>query len=357
MRFNTIKYMEWFKTKSRVKIDLCSSSVKQLESKELGISLDELEVTGEDFYGYPPLLQAIARRYEVEEDCIVSTIGTSQALFLVCTALLEPDDEVLIETPVYEPLVAVPEAFGARVMRLARRYEDKYQFSFELFKRLLSPQTRFILLTNLHNPSGVLIPGSHLKQVVQIAGERGIPVVIDEIYLEFLDGEPTSFHLADNIIVISSLTKVFGLGNIRCGWILAQPELAKRLRRIIDYIHVEGVFIAEEIGWRMFGKLDEIKKRNRKLIDTNKSLVRDWIQREKGLSWVEPADGVLCFPRIEGSFDGDELAAVLRKNYDTAVVPGRFFEQTQHFRLAFGGDTDTLAAGLENIGKALKKGI
>lgn len=357
MQFNAIKYMEWFKTKSRVKIDLCSSSVKQLETKELGISLDELEVTGEDFYGYPPLLQAIARRYGVEEDNVVSTIGTSQALYLVSAALLEPGDEVLIETPVYEPLVAVPEAFGARVLRLARRYEDKYQFSLQLFERLLSPQTRFILLTNLHNPSGTLIPGSRLERVVQIAGERGIPVVIDEIYLEFLDEEPTAFHLADNVIVISSLTKVFGLGNIRCGWILAQPELAKRLRRIIDHIHVEGVFIAEEIGWRMFGRLDEIKKRNRKLIDTNKSLVRDCIDQEKKLSWVEPADGVVCFPRIESSLNGDELAEILRKNYDTAVVPGRFFEQIQHFRLAFGGDTDTLAAGLENIGKALKKGL
>ncbi len=355
MRFDTIRYMEWFKTKSKVKIDLCSSSVKQLEIKELGITLEKLEVTGEDFYGYPPLLQAISRRYGVGEDNVVSTIGTSQALFLTCAALLEPDDEVLIETPVYEPLVAVPEALGARVVRLVRRYEDNYQFSLELFERLLSPQTKLILLTNLHNPSGTLIPGSHLKQVALIADERGIPVVIDEIYLEFLEKEPTSFHLAENVIVISSLTKVFGLGNIRCGWILAQPELAKRMRRIIDYIHVEGVFIAEEIGWRMFDKLDEIKKRNRKLIEANKTLVKNWIDQEKGLSWVEPEDGVVCFPRIESSLSGDELADILRKNYDTAVVPGRFFEQNQHFRLAYGGDTDSLAAGLENIGNALKR--
>lgn len=357
MRFDTIKYMEWFKTKSRVKIDLCPSSVKQLQSRELGIALDELEVTGEDSYGSPPLLQAISRRYGVEEDRVVSTIGTSQALYLVCAALLESEDEVLIETPVYEPLVAVPESFGARVVRLARRYEEKYQFSVELFEKLLSPQTRFILLTNLHNPSGALLSRPHLEKVVRIADDRGIPVVIDEIYLEFLDEEPTGFHLADNVIIISSLTKVFGLGNIRCGWILAHPELAKKLRRIIDYMYVEGVFIAEEIGWRMFEKLDEIKKRNKELIEKNKSLVRDCIHQEKGLSWVEPAGGVVCFPRIEVSLNGDELAEILRKNYDTAVVPGRFFEQAQHFRLSYGGNTDILAAGLENIRKALKKGI
>ncbi len=347
--------MEWFKSKPKVKIDLCSSSVKQLEREELDIEWEELGVTGEDSYGYPPLLQAIAQRYGVGEDNVVSTIGTSQALFLVCAALLEPDDEVLVETPVYEPLVAVPEAFETRVVRLTRRYEDKYQFSLELFEKLLSPQAKFVLLTNLHNPSGSLIPHPYLRQVIQVACERGIPVVIDEIYLEFLDEEPTAFHLADNVIVISSLTKVFGLGDIRCGWILAQSELAKRLRRIIDYIHVEGVFIGEEISLRMFGKLDDIKIRNRKLIDVNKSLVRDWIAQETRLSWVEPVDGVVCFPRVEGLLSGDELAEVLRRNYDTAVVPGKFFEQSQHFRLAFGGDTDVLATGLENIGKVLKR--
>lgn len=355
MRFDTIKYMEWFKTKHSAKIDLCSSSVKQLENKELGISLDDLEITGEDFYGYPPLLQAIAQRYEVEEVNVVSTVGTSQALFLVCAALLESGDEVLIETPVYEPLVAVPEAFEARVVRLARRFEDEYQFSLELFERLLSPQTKLILLTNLHNPSGALIRRSHLQMVLKIASGRGIPVLMDEIYLEFLDDEPTAFHLAENVFVISSLTKVFGLGDIRCGWILAQPEWAKRLRRIIDYIHVEGVFVGEKVACRMFAELDEIKRRNKRLIETNRSLVRDWIDREKSVAWAEPAGGVVCFPRIESSLSGDELADILHRNYDTAVVPGSFFEQPQHFRLAFGGDTDVLAAGLENIGKALRE--
>jgi len=52
---------------------------------------------------------------------------------------------------------------------------------------------------------------------------------------------PTAFHLADNVMSISSLTKVFGLGNLQCGWVLAQPELAKRMRRIIDYTNVEGM--------------------------------------------------------------------------------------------------------------------
>jgi aspartate/methionine/tyrosine aminotransferase len=355
MRFKTIQYIEWAKTKSRVAIDLCSSSVDQLKRKDLDIDWEKLEVSGQNFYGYIPLIETIAERYRLKGDNVVSTIGTSHAIFLVSAALVEPGDVVLIETPVYEPLLAVPTALDAQVMRLPRRFEESYGFSLEEFASLLTARTKFVLLTNLHNPSGALIPRSFLEKVILLAKEKNIPVVIDEIYLEFLDGEPTAFHIADNVIIISSLTKVFGLGHLRCGWILAQPDLVKRMRRIIDYTNVEGVFIGEKIALQMFGQLDEIKRKNKGILDNNKSLLKDLISSEKSLSWVEPADGVVCFPRIESGLTGDELASILRTDHDTAIVPGSFFEQPQHFRLGFGGNSKTLAEGLANIRKVLRE--
>ncbi len=355
MRFGTIEYIEWFKTKSKVEIDLCSSSVPQLTRKELRIDWDELEITGENFYGYVPLLKAIGKRYGVEEENVVSTIGTSHALFVVCAALVESGDVVLVEDPVYEPLLAVTGAFDAQVMRLPRRFEQGYGFSLEEFESLLTPRTKFVLLTNLHNPSGVLLSRSFLEQMAHLAGAKNIHIVVDEIYLEFLEDEPTAFDLSDNVIIISSLTKVFGLGHLRCGWVLAQPELAKKMRRIIDYINVEGTYIGERIAHQMFNHLDHIKKKNKETVEKNKAMVKDMIHQEQSLKWVEPADGVVCFPRIESGLTGDELAVRLRARYDTAVVPGRFFERPQHFRLGFGGDSRVLAKGLENIRKVLRE--
>jgi aspartate/methionine/tyrosine aminotransferase len=355
MRFKTIQYIEWFKTKSKVAIDLCSSSVDQLKRKDLDIDWEELEVSGQNFYGYLPLIEAIAERYGVNSDNVVSTIGTSHALFLVSAALVEPGDVVVIEAPVYESLLAVPTAFDAQVMRLPRRFEENYEFSLEEFASLLTSRTKFVLLTNLHNPSGALLPRPFLEKVIHLAKDKNVPIVIDEIYLEFIDGEPTAFHLADNVIIMSSLTKVFGLGHLRCGWVLAQPDLVKRMRRIIDYTNVEGSFIGEKIALQMFGHLDEIKRKNKITIDNNKSLVKDLISNEKSLSWVEPEDGVVCFPRIESGLTGDELALILRSDHDTAIVPGSFFEQPQHFRLGFGGDSKTLAEGLANIRKVLSE--
>ena len=355
MRFKTIQYIEWFKTKSNVAIDLCSSSVDQLKRNDLDIDWEELEVSGQNFYGYPPLIEAIAERYGVKGDNVVSTIGTSHALFLMSAALVEPGDVVLIEEPVYEPLLAVPTAFDAQVMRLPRRFEENYEFSLEELASLLTSRTKFILLTNLHNPSGALLPRPFLEKAIHLAKDKNVPVVIDEIYLEFLFGEPTAFHLSDNVIIISSLTKVFGLGHLRCGWVLAQPDLVKRMRRIIDYMNVEGTLIGEKIAHQIFGQLDKIKGKTKALIEINKAAVMDSINQEEHLSWVEPAGGVVCFPRIESGLTGDELVKILRADHDTAVVPGSFFERPQHFRLGFGGDSKILAEGLSNIQKALSE--
>jgi aspartate/methionine/tyrosine aminotransferase len=355
MRFGTIKYIEWFKTKSKVKIDLCSSSVTQLTRKDLDIDWDALEITGENYYGYVPLLEAIGTRYGVGEDNVVSTIGTSHALFVVCAALVEPGDVVLVEDPVYEPLLAVTKAFDAQVMRLPRRFEQDYGISLEEFESLLVPRTKFVLMTNLHNPSGVLLSRSLLEQMAHLAAAKKVNIIVDEIYLEFLENEPTAFHLADNVIIISSLTKVFGLGHLRCGWVLAQSELAKRMRRIIDYINVESTYIGERIAHQMFNHLGHIKRKNKEIVQKNKAMVKDMIQQEQSLKWVEPENGVVCFPRIETGMTGDELALRLRDRYDTAVVPGRFFERPRHFRLGFGGDSKILAEGLENIRKVLQE--
>ena len=356
MRFKTIEFIEWMKTKGQAEVNLTRSSVWNFSLKDLDVKREELEIYGPNDYGYPPLLEAIASRYKVKEENVVTAVGSSHAIFLVCAALVERGDEVLIETPVYEPLLAVPRAFDAVISRFERRYDDGYQIDLEKFASLLSPKTKLVILTNLHNPSGALLSRQDLKDLVGIAHKRGTWVLIDEIYLEFLEGmeSETSFSLEENIIVISSLTKVFGLGGLRCGWILAPSELAKRMRRIIDYINVDGVFIGEQISAEIFGQIDSIRERNKEVLERNMSMIANFIREEGKLSWIEPAGGVVCFPKVEAELSGIELASLLLEKYETSVVPGSFFEEPQHFRIGFGVKPDTLTRGLENIKKLLR---
>lgn len=355
MEFKPIKYMEWMKTRGPAKYDLCPSGVSNLSLKELGIDFEDLEIFGENSYGYPPLIQAIANRYQVQEDNVMLAVGTSHALFLVCALLLNGGDEVLVEKPAYEPLWAVAKAFGGRIIRLDRVYEQGYAFNLDELEKHLSENVKFILVTNLHNPSGVSLSPSTLKDMAGIAKKRGVFLVVDEVYLEFLEGKvgQTSFHLADNIIVISSLTKVFGLAGLRCGWILAPAEIVAKMKILLDYSLVEGVFIGELISSKMFDRLASIKVRNKERILQNTNIIKEFIKGESRLSCIEPSGGIICFPRVESGLSGDDLARILREDFDTAIVPGSLFESPQHFRLGMDVESIVLAEVLENIKEVL----
>ncbi|MCJ7582213.1 MAG: pyridoxal phosphate-dependent aminotransferase [Candidatus Aminicenantes bacterium] len=355
MDFKPIKYMEWVKNRGHAQYDLCPSGVSNLSLKELGIDREDLEIFGENSYGYLPLIQAIANRYRVHEDNVMLSVGTSHALFLVCALLLKRGDVVLVEKPAYEPLWAVAQAFGGRIVRLYREYEQGYTFNLDELEKNLSENVKFVLLTNLHNPSGVSLSPSLLKDMADLTNKKGVYLIVDEVYLEFLDGElgQTSFHLADNIIVISSLTKVFGLAGLRCGWILAPPEIVAKMKIFLDYSLVEGVFISELISSKMFDRLDSIKLRKKERIHQNMNLTKAFIESESRLTWIEPSGGIICFPRVESGLSGDDLARILRKDFDTAVIPGGLFESPQHFRLGMDVEPLVMTEVLENIKKVL----
>ena len=355
MEFESIRYMEWFKSRPRVRYDLCRSGVESVPLAEFGLDWSGMELTGENFYGYVPLLREIAGRFGVKEENVVCTLGTSQALFLACAALISPGDRVLVEKPAYEPLVAVPRVFGAEVVRFERRYEEAFGVDIDDLEKKLAVRTRLVILTNLHNPSGSRLPSPAVRDIARICRQAGASVIVDEIYFEFIDGleRRTDFDADNGLVSISSLTKVFGLGGLRCGWALASAELAGRMRRIIDHTNVEGVYIGERIAAALFPSLERVRERSRERVRANLALVRDFFRGRSDISWVEPDGGVVGFPRVEGQLGGDRLAERLVNNFETAVVPGRFFEDPRHFRFSFGGRTDILAAALENIGRAL----
>jgi aspartate/methionine/tyrosine aminotransferase len=356
MRIDPITYMEWAKNRPEARINLSLSGWADLSWKDLALGRKSLDINGEHPYGYAPLVEALVSRYDVSEDSVVTTNGASQAVFFTCAALIEPGDEVLVEKPAYEPLLAVPRFFRARIRRLERRFEEGYAIDPDTLRAAISPRTKLVILTNLHNPSGALLSRRAVKELALAAAARGVMILVDEIYLEFAEGKKgtTSFSLSENIIVASSLTKVYGLGGLRCGWLLAPAPLAAKVKRLLDYVSVEGVFIGEQISARVFSRLDAIRVRNAPMIKRNLGVVRDFVRGEERLRWVEPAHGIICFPRIEASLDGDELLRLLLEKYGTSVVPGRFFEARKHFRLGFGLSTPWLKRGLRNIGKALE---
>jgi aspartate/methionine/tyrosine aminotransferase len=350
-RVMSSSYMNWAKTRSTAKFNLATSGLGNLKLHELRVSLDDLEIT-DGGYGYQPLIRSISARYRVDPEAVVTAAGTTFANHLAMAALIEPGDEILFEHPAYEPMLAAALYLGAKVRRFARRFENGFRIDPEELE--VSPETRLIVLTNLHNPSGVLIDDAELKQIGEIARSVGARVLVDEVYMEtlFEDSPRTSFHLGNEFVVTSSLTKAFGLSGLRCGWIFAELELAKRMWLLNDLFAATPVHAGERLSVVAMQQLSEIGARAKELLDRNRKLLNEFLDTREELEAIRPEFGTVMFPRVHGG-SSEDLCQLLREKYETSVVPGKFFEMPAHFRIGIAGDTGVLEAGLERLASAL----
>ncbi|MCA1636460.1 MAG: pyridoxal phosphate-dependent aminotransferase, partial [Acidobacteria bacterium] len=225
------EYMQWARLRAGARFNLATSGLANSTLAELSFRHQELELTRTSEYGYGPLQKALAAKSGVGEECVVAAQGTSFANHLAMAALIEPGDEVLIEHPTYELIVTTARYLGARVERFERRGEEGFALDPFEVERRLTPRTRLIVLTNLHNPSSADTPVEVLRRVGEIARGGGARVLVDEVYLDamFERAPPSAFHLGEEFITTNSLTKVYGLSGLRCGWVLAAPELAQRM--------------------------------------------------------------------------------------------------------------------------------
>jgi hypothetical protein len=346
--------MEWAKTRSQATHNLANSGVAAYPLAELPVQIQDLEINGPSFYGYEPLQKALAAKCGVETDCVVAANGTSMANFLALAATLEPGDEVLIEHPTYELLLSAARYLGAVVQRFPRSFADAFRIDSGEVERAVTPRTRLIVITNLNNPSSALADEETLRAVGEIARAVGARVLVDEVYLDALFGDAprSAFHLGDQFVITGSLTKAYGLSGLRCGWILAEPGLARRIWRLNDLMANIPAHAAERLSCIALAHLDQIGERARRMLETNRLVLNRFLDQREDLDAHRFAHGTVSFPRLKCG-RVDELGQLLREQYDTTVVPGRFFEMPDHFRVGLGCAPEMFATGIERLGKAL----
>ena len=349
------EYLRWAKTRPPVRYDLASSGVPHLPLRDLPVTIGDLEIGGTGAYGWPPLQRAIAERYRVDEACVVAAMGASMANALALAALVRPGDRVLVEHPTYEPLVAAARWLGAEVRYFARRADDGFRLDPAEVEREMAPGTRAVVVTSLHNPSSALAGDDALREVGELAARAGARVIVDEVYLDALwEAAPrTAFHLGETFVSTNSLTKVYGLAGLRCGWILAEPALAERMWRLTELFNNIGVHAAERLSLVAFRNLDALARRSRALLDANAAALNRFYAVSGDFLDARPhAHGTVSFPRLRRG-DVDALCALLAERYETAVVPGRFFGMADHLRIGLGVDSAAFAEGLDRLGRAL----
>ena len=349
------EYMHWAKNQAPVTYELASSEVPGFRLDCFPLTLADLELDGASRHRYRPLREAIGARYGVPAECVVTADGTSMANMLAMASIIAPGDEVLVERPAYEPMVATASFLGASIRWFDRSADSNFRLDPAEVERQLSSQTRLILITNLHNPSGVLARKEELRAIGQLAARSNALVLVDEVYLDAAaTAQRSAIHLGERFISTNSLTKVYGLSGLRCGWILAAPPLAERMWRLNELFGVAQAHAAERLGCIAFDHLDAIGAETPALLARNRALWNGFLASRDDVDGSPMTDGITTFPRLTKG-DVGQLNAMLRSEYDTSIVPGHWFGLPDHFRVGVGRPTEVVGEGLARLEAALDR--
>lgn len=356
--FPPIAYLKWARRfHGKVRYDLATSGIPTVDLPEPDASTKEIACA----VNPTALLRtAIATYNAVPVEETVAALGTTHALWLAYGSLTNPGDEILVEDPAYEPLVAIALGLGVRVRRFTRPQTTNFSFVPATIARAMSPKTRAVVLTNLHNPSGTRATDDDLRAAARAADLHGAMLVVDEVYAPFdeLVDERGVFarsarRLAPNVVAVSSLTKCYGLGPERIGWLLGPPEIVKRAEDIL--IATSGMFPVchARQALRAFRHIPQLAERSRGILARKRDYVARWA-RDHGWGWSAPTEGLFGFASIAGRGDLTELIEEAARVKGVLVTPGAFFGAPGGFRVAWSASEEDVVAGLQHLEESLR---
>lgn len=335
------------------KYDLSSSDMPPQRLADVG-GLEDLSLAENHVGGSPALREQLARRFGGRPEDYIATAGTSEANFAVFASLLKPGDPVLIEQPTYQPLLEIPRGLSAKVHRLVRPEGRQYGLDIDAVRKAMPKGLRLLVLANLHNPSGAAVDGKAMRAIADLAAQEGFYVLVDEIFRELaIDAiPPTAGGLNDRMIVTASVTKYYGAGGLKVGWLRAAPETRALVRRTLDYMSVSPPGPSERLATALLREHARTTERNRRLLQEGRKIVADWVATVPEVHYTQPP-GHICFPRVD--VDSDGLSRRLLDKYNTFLAPGESFGEPGHFRLNLGRGPEQLKGGLARVAQALRE--
>jgi aspartate/methionine/tyrosine aminotransferase len=306
------------------------------------------------------------QRYGIHIDParIVVTAGASAGLQLVCMALFEAGDEVLMPDPSYPCNRHFVSATGATPRLLPTSAEQRFQLDAESVRSAWTPQTRGVLLASPSNPTGTSIAPDEMRAIVEQVRARGGVTLVDEIYLGLSYDERyahTALTLGEDVISINSFSKYFSMTGWRLGWLVLPPALVEPIERLAQNLYICASSLAQQAALACFEPetLADCERRRAELA-VRREMAVSGLQR-LGLNVPVPPDGAFYVWAQTGAH-GDSWALCRRAVDEAHVVltPGRDFGPNgaaQHLRLSFAGSTEELSHALDRLERWLKTAV
>src|SRR5512143_3129670 len=274
--------------------------------------------------------------YDPEAELLI-TVGVSEALYLAMTAILDPGDEVIVPQPCFVAYTAEVILAGGVPVPIATRVENNFQVTKEEIEAKITPKTKAILIGYPNNPTGAVMSRERLIDIAQLADERDLIVLSDEIYDRLIyasmrDGAqfvhtcfPTLPGMRDRTILLGGFSKSYAMTGWRIGWAAAPKEILAAMRKVHQFTIMSAPTMAQLAGVEALEHGEDYVEEMRQEYDRRRRLIVNGFN-SIGLKTFEPQGAFYAFPSVAISgMNEDEFANRLLQEEHVAVVPGTAF--------------------------------
>ncbi len=346
---------------------LSSSDCESLSMSELLAMADaetarlweELKLGYTESPGHPLLREVIAGMYkEIGVEDILGVVP-EEGIFLLMHSLLKPGDHVICTFPGYQSLFEVARSIGCDVSTWEPDEERGWYFDVEELKEKMQASTKLVVVNFPHNPTGYVPQREDFEAIINLARERGVYLLSDEMYrfLEIGDGVtlPAACDLYERAVSLFGLSKTFGLPGLRIGWLASQDsKVLKRVNELKDYTTICSSAPSEILAIIALRRRSEIIREQGERVRRNVGVLETLFgEYQDCFNWNRPIGGSVCFPRMLVVKDTYAFCEELITATGIMVVPSRQFQfGRRHIRIGFG--REDLPKVIERFGKYLE---
>ena len=309
--------------------------------------------------GSARLRRAISSLYAGQDTAnITVTHGTIAANMLVHKSLVSRGDRVVSIVPTYQQHYSIPSSIGADIRLLRLRAKDAFLPDPEELRRLVTPGTKLIALTNPNNPTGALIERPMLEEIARIARNVGAYVLCDEVYRgtgQSGDGmTPSIVDVYEKGIATGGMSKAYSLAGLRVGWIVAPANVTDQVLIHRDYDTISVGMLNDHFAAMALENKDALLARSHRITRDNLAVLDAWVAGQPRVSWVKPRAGTTAMLKLAVPMTSREFCVDLLHKTGVMLTPGDAFDMEGYVRLGYSNNTDVLTAGLERVAGYLR---
>lgn len=296
------------------------------------------------------------------------TAGAKQALFNANFVVFQPGDEVIIPSPYWVTLPEQVRLAGATPVFLPTVHND-FQINVDELARLITPQTRGIILNTPHNPTGVVYSADVLEKIARLALQHDLICIFDECYDELVYAPAVHHNIVKLVpemkartILIGSLSKSYCMAGWRAGFFAAPQAIVKAIANLQSHIASNPCNLVQYAALAAFeSENDSFVAGNLEQLHAQRATALELVKKIPGLPCVIPEGAFYLFPDVSSLFSKsfqdervknvDRLAELLLQHAHIAIVPGSAFGCDQHVRISYAIPAKEIVAGLTRLGQ------